>query len=460
MLADMTRLRYWPYMLCVEFLAIVIGMGIVLNLQYTAALLLTIVVLTSFFIVPQIIIPLILVIRSSLDIFTKVGFNIGPMLLNIPSITSIVILCFGGVYIFFKASIKKDMISDKIGKVFFFWVMSLLFWVFIACSNFYIDGLIGLREWIRLASLLMIYVLSYQLTQSMDYRKIIRYIFFALPVPLFVGFYQIITSTGIKVDGINRVYGTLAHPNSFSLFLVLFIGITFWRVMASARKPLWVALLILEIVVLVNTFSVGGVLMFLVMCTILVFKMAKRQYRAMIYVLVFFVLIGFALNSAGRLRISEMSRAGNILETMKTGKLSGEGSFAWRILNWYMFIEESKKNALLGYGLGTTVEMVSPMGNIPHNDYLRFLVETGLVGLCMFFWFLISLGRGIWRVCCTATNGDLEFLYFAIIMFSVYIAWMVGSFADNFITATGFQYYFWALTGVLMAQYHKMTHLI
>jgi O-antigen ligase len=430
--------------------------GLVLQPIFTLASLITFVILTSFFVMPQAIIPLLLVVRSSLDIFSKVGFKVGPMLLNIPSLTSLLILCFGGAYIILNICIKKYMAIDRVGKAFFLWISTLLFWVFIAYNNFHIDGLAGLREWIRLASLFTIYALSYQLAQIMDYRNIIRYIFFALPVPLLLGLYQVITSTGIKVDGINRVSGTLAHPNSFALFLVLFIGLTLWKVISKKNKALWLLLLMTEMFVLINTFSIGGIAMFIIMCTVLIFRTMKKKYRIIGAVFVLSVIIGFSLHPAGQLRIAEISRTGDPLEAMKTGRISGEGSFAWRILNWRMFFEEWKERPLLGYGLSTTTEMVSPMGNIPHNDYLRFMVETGLIGLLVFLWFLILLGKEIWKACCASNMVNPEFSNLAFIVFSIYMAWVAGSFADNFITATGFQYYFWALLGILMGQSHKL----
>lgn len=432
--------------------ALAMGMCLVLKPILAVFGFLAILIFFCLFLFPHVIIPFLLIIRSSLDIFTDIGFYIGPMLINIPSITSLFLFFGGGLYLLFNMAVRKEMILDRMGKVFFFWLVALLFWVITAYINFGIDGLIALREWIRLASLFMIYVLVYYLTVRIGYKRVINYMFWALPIPLIVGIYQILTKSVLQVQGINRIYGTLAHPNVLALFLVLFIGLTVWKIRFGKMRLFWLMLLVAQIFALINTFSIGGIVMFLVMSTILILKTLKIRNRLLIFILIFVVLAVFSLSEHGKQRLEEIQRTGDVVKIMETGRMFGEGSMAWRALNWHLFIKEWKDKPLLGYGLSTTGELVSPMKNIPHNDYLRFLVETGLVGLLLFLFVLLTLGKEIWRLYLTSFAQSAEFSYLVLIGFSIYAAWVVGSFADNFITATGFQYYFWALLGVLMAK--------
>jgi O-antigen ligase len=63
------------------------------------------------------------------------------------------------------------------------------------------------------------------------------------------------------------------------------------------------------------------------------------------------------------------------------------------------------KKPVLGWGLGT-FPIVYPQFrtfytdffvNEAHDDYLQLLVEMGLLGFGMMLWFLIALGRGIFK---------------------------------------------------------------
>ena len=121
------------------------------------------------------------------------------------------------------------------------------------------------------------------------------------------------------------------------------------------------------------------------------------------------------------------------------------------IWNWSLFVKEWKNKPILGYGLDTTGDLISPLKNEAHNDYLRFLVETGLIGLALYLIFLYILGFELWKLYIRA-RSDIDFSYLALVTFSIYVAWIVGSFADNYITATVFQYYFWGLIGTLMSR--------
>jgi len=62
-------------------------------------------------------------------------------------------------------------------------------------------------------------------------------------------------------------------------------------------------------------------------------------------------------------------------------------SFTWRIVNWKLLYEKWTDKPFLGYGL-TTSSIINPWHMCEaHNDYLRFLVEFGLVGFSIYLWF-------------------------------------------------------------------------
>jgi O-antigen ligase len=419
---------------------------------FTAVLLIAL-----FLAIPHIIVLMLLVSRSCLDIFTDIGISIGPMMLNIPSITSIFIFIGGGLYLISRIIAKKNTTPDGICRIFIFWLVALLLWVVIPYFNFGIKGLVALREWIRLASLFIIYALTYHISQEIDYRRVVNYMFFALPVPLIVGLHQIITSTGLKVRDVNRIGGTIAHPSTLSIFLVLFIGLTIWKMRFSKNKIFWVILTVFQIVILVNTFSVCGMITFTVMIGYLFFAVLKARSRLALSVLAIATVAMFLLHPSGQKRIEEVMKTGNPRQVIKTGRGSGDSSAAWRMLNWTLLIKEWKKDPVIGFGLRMATDIVNPAKLDPHNDYLRFLVETGALGLSIFLIFIGAVGWNLWNLFRISRSSDPQFSFFVSTCQAIYTAWIVGSFSDNLMAATAFQYYFWAILGIAMGEGYRLS---
>jgi len=108
---------------------------IVANLYY-GMIVLGLILVTLFIIQFEIIFPLLLVVRSSLDIFTDIGIYIGPMKLNIPSLISIFIAAVGWLYLGFLFQRDKKIPFDNVSKSFSIWLLGLLFWVFWAYHQF------------------------------------------------------------------------------------------------------------------------------------------------------------------------------------------------------------------------------------------------------------------------------------------------------------------------------------
>jgi len=123
-------------------------------------------------------------------------------------------------------------------------------------------------------------------------------------------------------------------------------------------------------------------------------------------------------------------------------------SFAWRIVNWKILFEKWTNKPFLGYGLNTS-RVINPWHmSAAHNDYLRFLVELGLIGFSIYLCFLARIGfliRDRLRFC-----DNEEQRYLIMLVGIVYISWIIGSSVGNFIMALTFQFYFWSIIGAVM----------
>jgi hypothetical protein len=199
----------------------------------------------------------LIVVRSSIDIFTDLGFYIGPFYFNLPSLLSIVIIGTGILYVLFIGKVK----INGVGNFFAFWILSLLPFVFISIYNFGYIGADAVKEYIRLLTLFLVFLLSYNLTDKDNIEIILNYLFFALIIPSTVAIYQLVTGAGLNDRGIYRVYGTLAHPNTYAYFLVLFIGLTYFKLKSGKFKIWLILLLLIEVVLLITTFSFSGYIM-------------------------------------------------------------------------------------------------------------------------------------------------------------------------------------------------------
>lgn len=430
------------------FLALAVGISVAV--QPLSFIVLPVILMIFLFLFKfEVAFPIFLAIRSSLDVFTNVGIYIGPMNLNVPAGLSLFIDLVGLTYLGFNFALMKQVTIDRIGKAFFLWLALLVFWVFLAYYNFGTQGLVGLREWVRLFSLFIIYILTLQLARSKGFNYVINWLFLSLPIPLTVGFYQLIFHKGRIVGGVHRIFGTFAHPNNFALYLVLFIGLTIWKLKSAKKKLFWLLLLLAEVIALVNTFSVGGLVMAVTLFIFIflkeVRKRKKRLYLVAIVVIAMFTGFLFLQSRYGQMRIEELKRTPSLSEVIE--KETVTNSFTWRVVHWKLLIDEWREKPLLGYGLHTSGDFVSPWHAEPHNDYIRFLAETGLVGLIIFLGFLVIVGRKLIRKYRSSTNHLYKSLIF--ITISIFLSWIIGSTVGNHITTTGFHFYFWSLLAAI-----------
>ncbi|MHC4757795.1 MAG: O-antigen ligase family protein [Planctomycetota bacterium] len=389
----------------------------------------------------QIFFLLILILRSSLDYFTHVGLHIGPVFINIPSIAAALILLEGGLFFFLRRSISKN----KIAVIFGLWLLSLLPFVLLSILNFGPQGLLAAREWIRLLTILMVFLLSYHLFQQQNKEKYINLLYLSLIIPILMGVFQIFAQSGKILRGLHRIYGTLSHPNDFACYLVLFIGLTLWKITTSKNR-LWFIVLICESIALVLTFSLTGYVMFGVMCFLLFWKANKRQ-KVVLFCFIGMFSVAVIICPQSYKRYERLKKT-NIRKTIKTR--DSVNSFTWRIVNWSGLLERWKEKPIMGHGLNSS-RFINPkkkqgVGRAPHNDFLKYLVETGLIGLLLYLGFVGAIGFQIYRLYKTSADEKLNNCIF--VLFVVFLAWQIGSLVGNFMARTAFQFYFWAFLGL------------
>lgn len=132
------------------------------------------------------------------------------------------------------------------------------------------------------------------------------------------------------------------------------------------------------------------------------------------------------------------------LDISRTILLSfGDGNSAnWRIAQWSFLIDAWKQSPLLGYGLGTS-QYITYFQNYAHNDYLRFLAETGIIG---FVSFIVFLGIQMLRLVKILQSSPIlsQRRKLSSIMIAIFVAILVGMATDNVWNHTTL-FFYWSL---------------
>jgi O-antigen ligase len=208
---------------------------------------------------------------------------------------------------------------------------------------------------------------------------------------------------------------------------------------------------------LIATFSFTGAAMFGLLVLFCAAAEGKFLRFIALGVLLIF-MVGFWATPTGYKRLVDESRMEKLDEVERSGKETT--SLIWRLLNWRFLYRTWQRSPWVGYGLASSPQ-VNPMktsqgiGSDPHNDYMRYLVETGILGFLAFLAFLIFVGITIQRA--LKSVGQPVIRHFLVVALALYGCWLLGSLNDNLITATAYQYCLWSIlaTAVGWSRYER-----
>ena len=415
----------------------------------------------------------LLILRSSLDIFSAQ---------QLPAVFAIGVDALTLLYVALRLLLGQRVTTDKFFWFFAAWVATQGLWVILLpLGGLGLDGSYlsdGIQEWLRLFSWLMIYLLVMQLKERIHPEKLVSYLFLSLVIPLAVGFVQVVlpasllpsfliyggdSDTSLTYEVGARLNGTLGHPNSFATFLLFFIALTCWKLGHAKRRLPWIILLCLLAFFLVSTKAIFILAMLCIFLTVLIVPRLSllKILGALIFVAI--VLGIYASTEYGRERLisvtgtpllnPEISLSDSILLSW-----SDNNSFNWRIAQWTFLLQSWTNSPLLGFGLDTS-PYLSVLENYAHNDYIRALVETGIIG---FLTFLVFLGaQFIYLVhCLNSPNSTHNQRRLCTVLIALLIAVTIGMFTDNIWSHTTFFFYWWTMFAIAGWNWNKKTYLI
>jgi O-antigen ligase len=248
---------------------------------------------------------------------------------------------------------------------------------------------------------------------------------------------------GYEVDlaGRVRVHGVGAHENPFSFYLLVVTLISFTRY--SVRGQLrylalcgvfgvWMALTLTRITLLAGLAGLTGAALYA--------ALIARNYRAVTAA----GIIGGALATV-LVPVALERSLGYIPTASELWRLLTDPVAFWESVNWQgrqiiwpVLFRMFLASPIVGNGLGaSTVFLIETfqgaMGGVIHNEYLRLLIDTGIVGATLFAIAVLSWLMGVLRA---GRNDDPLAREFAMPAFAAIVAWVFIAATDN-----AFDYY-------------------
>lgn len=427
---------------------VAVGFGAGAVPVYVGLLLGVVAVIAFFFLRFEQAVLSLLVLRSSLDPFSAQ---------QVPAAFAIGLDGLAILYVIVQILIRRKVHTDKFFWFFAGWVAFLAIWLVLPILGWGILGktylMDGIREWVRIFSWLMVYLLLMQLKGRIHPQKAITALFFSMIVPLTVGLLQVFTPSLLPpVLACKCVDSTIGHPSAFGSFLFLFISLTLWKLGHAPKRWPWMILLSLNAFLMVMTKSLTSLLMFTIFIIALIAPKLNplRFIGGILFIVVVFYI--FASTEFGHEKLNAVLETpifNRELDLSRTILLSaGDGNSAnWRIAQWTFLIEAWKQSPLLGYGLATS-KFITIERNFAHNDYIRFLAEGGIIGLISF---IVFLGvKMLYLIKCLRTSPVLSpRRRLSFIMIAIFVAMLVGMMTDNVWTHTTLFFYWYLLFAVL-----------
>jgi O-antigen ligase len=249
------------------------------------------------------------------------------------------------------------------------------------------------REGVRETSVIALAVIVYNARGAVNVSVATRLVQLVGVVPALLALYQLATHTGRDVASEFRSYGTFAHPDSAAMFFAIAAAASLWRYLDDGRRRFDALLTALFAAALLTTLSLDGLATLIAMLIVYgALRRGSTRGKLIPCAIAILLALTFVATPLGTRRIANESSTS--IRTAESGKANS--SLAWRLDKWKMLAPEWERSPVVGHGLGTTITGQRIPGNqfageAPHNEYVRYLVETGIVGLAILLWALAIL---------------------------------------------------------------------
>ena len=382
----------------------------------------------------------ILIIRPILDL---VQADIGPAGLDPAGMVSIMFLIVAAIWLAMKRAEEEAVPLPS-------FVLPLIAFLGLVVFGivFSVDRIASVTEALRIATVVMILLVLNRLLVNW---RTIRFVLFAVLasaiVPIAVAAYQRYAGVGLTYESsltfseaFYRVRGTFTHPNPFALYLtlVLIIGVAVRPHLTFRGRLAVLALMASAIPVLFFTYTRTAWIAAFTGLLLVGLLQSKR--------LVMMLSLGIVIAAVSI--PSFLGRFSDLTEQVRPTGGTGN-SLAWRFQHWEAVLSLDR-DPVFGSGLGT-IQTLAPEEAASHNDFVRLYVETGVLGVAVYAWFLWTLIATAWRLVARTTLGLARGLAVA---FAGSVAMvMIASLSSNLLRQLVILWYFAALALLAVASW-------
>ncbi|MCB9491225.1 MAG: O-antigen ligase family protein [Dehalococcoidia bacterium] len=316
----------------------------------------------------------VLTIRSLTDSFATVPIVAG---LNAGAVVGLVLIASAGALVVARIVEKGSRIQALPMTIIL--SFGVVYWFGIGLLHYGADPSL-IRELVRMLSILAVALIAANSDRSVTASRLGMIIVVAAMIPAVLVVWEAISHWPEMVGGGLRPRGTMSHPNAAAILFGIAGPMAVWKATYDSSGRRYFVAAAIFVVAVLFTRSLGGLAQTTVaMLALGALQTGRPIYRVGVVLAVVGVLVVFVADPLGISRVDELESA-----PLSIDQVSNDGnSFGWRLVNWARFIDEWKKAKLLGHGLGTTDEIIAPLGHLPHSDPIRFLVETGVVGVVL-----------------------------------------------------------------------------
>jgi O-antigen ligase len=290
-----------------------------------------------------------------------------------------------------------------------------------------------LREGVRDGSVLALGVIVYNARGAVSVPLAARLVQVLGVVPAVLALYQFASDTGVNITGELRSNGTFAHPNSAAMFFAIAATVSLWCHLDDGGRRIDIVLSAIFAAALIVTFSLDGLLTMIAMLVFLgALHPGRSRAKIAPLVLAGLVAFGYFATPLGGERIARESATS--VASAESG--NANTSLAWRLHKWKTLLPQWESSPIVGRGLGTTLTVVPAIGDDysgkpPHNEYIRYLVESGVLGLAILLGAAGTMLLALWRRRGDGAASSLGSRDAATLAIVVVGGCLVNSLADN-----------------------------
>lgn len=386
----------------------------------------------------------LIVVRMSLDYWSPfITLNLFERTLSLSQLLGASIAVLGILFILFHRQALGRFPLALPYSLILFWGLGTLAYSIAPGSS--------AQEALRVFDLFVIGFMAYaSVERYRDYRFLLMAIFVSSVLPILFGIYQFVFGIGLSDENVSaiRIFGTFSHPNVFSLYLFVVAAVASIYFLVYARQDRARLLSGLYLGLVLATLLLTYARIAWVSLFVFTLLIALWRYRFLLFPLILLPLVLTAFVPAVNERVMEALHP------------TPDSSIVWRQNLWHDMILKTniEDRHWLGSGMDTfRISSEALRGerfgsNESHNDFVKFYVDGGIIGLSIFILYLIAFAFPAFKVWRLTPSHSLRNM--AVLLLLLVLTLIVASLSDNVFKNTPVQWILAVVMGGFLALYH------